>query len=211
MAGKSRPDANRKSTRDRGSIMMPKPLIAAAILLGIISNNPVARAQSNPDANQIIQSLTPPTIGTRGIRPIGGPPPSNGVPSNGAESSANSAATQAPPSVNLTVEFQTGSARLTPQAQETLDQLGKALTSAALSSYRFRIEGHTDTVGEPKANMSLSEQRAAAVASYLETKFAVVPQRLETVGKGDTEPLVPTPAQTPEPRNRRVQIVNLGA
>jgi outer membrane protein OmpA-like peptidoglycan-associated protein len=188
--------------------------IAAAILLGSLAKSPLALAQSNPDTNQIIQSLTPlapSTMVARGIRPIGGPTPSGVGASAGAQTPNGSTASQALPSVNLTVEFQTGSADLTPQAQETLDQLGKALTSAALSTYRFRIEGHTDTVGEPEANMSLSERRAAAVARYLETKFAVGPQRLETVGKGDRELLVSTPPQTPEPRNRRVQVINLGA
>ena len=93
----------------------------------------------------------------------------------------------------------------------TLDQLGQALTSAALSSYRFRIAGHTDTVGSPETNKTLSDQRAAAVAAYLESKFNVTPNRLETVGVGESDLLVATPPQTPEPRNRRVQVINLGA
>src|SRR3954471_8929025 len=53
-------------------------------------------------------------------------------------------ATAAGPSVNLTVNFPTGSADLTPAARASLDALGKALASSDLATFRFRIEGHTD-------------------------------------------------------------------
>jgi outer membrane protein OmpA-like peptidoglycan-associated protein len=48
------------------------------------------------------------------------------------------------------------------------------------------------------------------VARYLEGRFAVGATRLETVGLGDRALLVATPPQTPEERNRRVHVVNLG-
>src|SRR5262249_4948193 len=57
------------------------------------------------------------------------------------------AAATSGPSINLTVNFETGSAKLTPDAMHTLDELGRALASQELATYRFRIEGHTDTVG----------------------------------------------------------------
>jgi OmpA-OmpF porin, OOP family len=115
------------------------------------------------------------------------------------------------PSVNLTVNFPNGSADLTPEAMATLDALGKALASSDLANYRFRIEGHTDTVGSPDYNRALSERRAQAVVSYIESKYGVDSSRLQAVGMGEEGLLVSTPAQTPEPRNRRVQVVNLGA
>jgi outer membrane protein OmpA-like peptidoglycan-associated protein len=114
-------------------------------------------------------------------------------------------------SINLTVVFATDSAQLTSQAMAALDQLGRALSNSELSAYRFRIEGHTDTVGSSDYNRTLSEQRADAVVTYLATKFGVAPSRLQAVGMGEQGLLVPTPPQTPELRNRRVQIINLGA
>jgi outer membrane protein OmpA-like peptidoglycan-associated protein len=113
--------------------------------------------------------------------------------------------------VNLNVEFRTGSAELTPAAIRTLNELGRALSNAQLSSYRFRIEGHTDTVGSPEMNKQLSERRAEAVAAFLASKFGIDRSRLETAGLGEEGLLVPTPPETPEPRNRRVQIINVGA
>ncbi len=113
--------------------------------------------------------------------------------------------------MKLVVDFRSGSADLTPSAAHTLDVLGQALSSPALEKFRFRVEGHTDTVGNPETNKDLSARRAEAVATYLEQKFAVNAGRLQAVGMGSDSLLVPTPDQTPEPRNRRVRIVNLGS
>jgi OmpA-OmpF porin, OOP family len=114
------------------------------------------------------------------------------------------------PAVNLTVNFGTGSAELTPQAIRTLDELGRALASQDLAGYRFRIEGHTDTVGSRDYNGALSERRAQAVVDYVATKYGVAATRLQAVGMGDEGRLVQTPPQTAEPRNRRVQVINIG-
>jgi OOP family OmpA-OmpF porin len=114
------------------------------------------------------------------------------------------------PAISLTVQFATGSAELTPQAQRVLDELGKALMSEDLRPYRFRIEGHTDTTGSRAVNQVLSERRAAAVRSYLTSRFGVDAGRLIAVGLGQTQLAVPTADGVDEPRNRRVQIVNIG-
>ncbi len=115
------------------------------------------------------------------------------------------------PSVNLNVQFATNSAELTPAAIHTLTELGRALSNPALAGYRFRIEGHTDTAGRPEANKALSDRRAAAVAEFLSKNFGVDRARLEPIGMGQDGLLVQTPPDTPEARNRRVQVVNLGA
>ncbi len=115
------------------------------------------------------------------------------------------------PSASITVNFASGSWSLTPQAERALAPLGQALSSQDLAAFRFRIEGHTDTVGNPEANRVLSERRAMAVRDYLINKFRVSPARLEAVGLGETQLLVPTPDQSPNPSNRRVQVVNIGS
>jgi outer membrane protein OmpA-like peptidoglycan-associated protein len=127
----------------------------------------------------------------------------------GGMSMAPATATAAP-STNLDIEFATGSAALTPQATAELDQLGKALTSAQLASFNFKIVGHTDTVGDPATNQSLSDQRAQAVKNYLESKYGIADARLQATGVGENDLLVSTPPQTPDIRNRRVQVINLG-
>ena len=186
---------------------------------------PPALAQNAPSANSIIQSLTPhgnlAAGGTRGIRLVA-PPQGGAAPVAMRQMPDRTAGAAAPaarpvaatsggaPSVNLNVDFATGSADLTPGARATLDQLGKALSSAQLGQYRFRIEGHTDTVGSAATNLTLSQQRAQAVAAYLEQTYGIQPSRLDAVGKGEQGLLVPTPPQTPNAANRRVEVINLG-
>ena len=199
-------------------------LIAPFVIAPLFFGNLPALAQGNPSADQIINSLKPSGNlvqgGTRGIRlatPPGdavGPAPNTPQQPRVAASrpaTVSAASQAAAPSVNLTVNFSKGSAELTPDAIRTLDQLGQALASKDLAGYRFRIEGHTDTVGTREYNQNLSDRRAAAVAEYVSRKFGVDPVRLQAVGMGENGLLVPTPTQTSEPRNRRVQVINLGA
>src|SRR5208283_4010320 len=198
-----------KSLSIRGSCTMCSRLrLLAAVALfsaGTALINP-GHAQTSPTgspkSDEIVKALTPTgVIGpSRGIR----------VANPGSEPAAPSGPAGAAPSVNLSVQFQSGSADLTAAAMQTLNQLGQALSQPALAPYRFRIEGHTDTVGTAAANKELSDRRAAAVLDYLATNFKVDRSRLEAVGMGEEGLLVPTPDQTSEPRNRRVAVVNLG-
>jgi outer membrane protein OmpA-like peptidoglycan-associated protein len=192
---------------------MRTPILAIMVAsLGLAS----AQAQDGPSASDIIRALRPDAGSgglSRGI--ILGRPPTSSEPSQPRtqtdDRTTPEASPRAAPSVNLIVQFKTNSAELTPSARRTLDELGNALSNAALAEYHFRIEGHTDTVGSRAANKALSERRAAAVVDYLAGQFGVDRARLEAVGMGDEAPLVPTPPQTPEQRNRRVRVVNMGA
>ena len=206
-----------------------RSLKASIIVAPLVLGGLPAFAQSSPSADQIINSLKPSgnlvTGGTRGIRLAAPPADTTGqqpaAPSHAptqqprvaASKPVGVPATQTPgeaPAVNLTVNFASGSSELTPEAMHTLDALGQALASKDLATYRFRIEGHTDTVGGRDYNQALSKRRAEAVVEYVAKKFGVDPSRLEAVGMGENGLLVATPPRTPEPRNRRVQVVNLG-
>lgn len=182
-------------------------VLATLALTGTIPGR--SAAQEALSSDQIIKLLRPQNgmqDVTRGIRPLSPAaapsisqpmrrPPGHGLSSN--------------PSVTLGVQFASGSADLTPGATRTLDELGRALTSDALISSHFRIEGHTDTVGTPQQNRSLSARRAMTVADYLSDKFNVDRSRMVTVGMGEEGLMVITPPQTPDIRNRRVEVVNL--
>ncbi len=195
-------------------------LVAASVLSAMPYWAPPAAAQVR-SADEITKDLTPnPSMlngPTRGIRPAAPPAGAAGANSYVPAATGNHAAPSpqarhiAAPASSLTVQFKTGSAELTPQAVAQLTELGKALSSSSMSGFRFRIEGHTDTVGTKDANLTLSERRAQAVADFLESKFGISRNRVEPVGMGSDHPLVPTPDQTAEPRNRRVQVINLGA
>ena len=161
-----------------------RSVVLSLVVIAALSATTHAWAQQNPTVKEMVKSLIP----VRGIR-IGQPAPA----------------------ISLNVLFTTGSAQLTPEAIQTLDDLGRALTDPALAAYRFRLEGHTDTVGAPDYNKTLSGQRALAVAEYLAGRCHVDLGRLQPVGMGEDGLLVPTPDQTAEARNRRVLVVNIGS
>lgn len=114
------------------------------------------------------------------------------------------------PAISLTVNFASGSWVLSPGAQAALAPLGRALGAPELHSFRFRIEGHTDTVGPAAMNRELSQRRAEAVREHLVTRYGIAPDRLLAQGLGETQLLVDTKNEVSEARNRRVQILNLG-
>lgn len=183
----------------RFALAVPALLLGGGLLAPALSP---AIAQTTPNANEIVKSLTPTgdmSNSTRGIR-IGNRPMA-GATHAGAKA----------PSVSLSIEFATGSAELTPAAMQSLDQLGQALTTPTLASYHFRVEGHTDTVGSAAMNKSLSERRAEAVVNYLTSKYGIDASRLQAVGMGENGLLVATGPNTPEARNRRVLVVNVGS
>jgi len=110
------------------------------------------------------------------------------------------------PAVALsTVQFEYDSAALTQAAQDSLKTVGEAMKSPELRELAFRIEGHTDSRGSASYNQQLSERRARSAKTFLIHSVGVESSRLESVGKGESEPYDP---ELPESGvNRRVQIV----
>ena len=181
--------------------MRPHALLAAIGLLaaGILAPA-IAEARSGPSPDEIIKSLTPTGASgaTRGLR---------ARPGRARTDPAAGAATRDQP--DRAVRDRIG--RSHAARHRCPRQPRKALSDQALVGYRFRIEGHTDTVGTHEFNKDLSDRRAAAVVDYLANHFHVDRSRVQAVGMGEDHLLIPTPDQTPEPRNRRVQVVNIGS
>ncbi len=103
--------------------------------------------------------------------------------------------------------FDTGSATIRPESAGVLKSLATVLK--AHPDMKVRIIGHTDSAGEEKANLELSERRAAAVRSLLEKEYDLTGSRFETAGKGEQEPTADN--STPEGRaqNRRVEFIRV--
>jgi len=99
--------------------------------------------------------------------------------------------------------FDSDSDRLRPESTPVLQELVKALTDHA--ELRVVIEGHTDGQGDDARNQSLSERRAAAVATYV-TGQGVAAARVTAVGKGETTPVADNATSEGRQQNRRVVI-----
>lgn len=69
-----------------------------------------------------------------------------------------------------------------------------------------QITGHTDRVGKVEYNDRLSLERARAVKQMLIHR-GLKSSFIRTVGRGEREPLVPTPDEATEPQNRRVEVI----
>ncbi|PRF96216.1 cell envelope biogenesis protein OmpA [Burkholderia ambifaria] len=104
---------------------------------------------------------------------------------------------------NRTIEFETGSATLTPQGRQILDQMAAALSK--LQNRTVDIIGHTDNSGNRTSNIALSQARADAVKGYLITK-SIPPQQMTTTGVGPDQPIAPNDTADGRARNRRIEF-----
>jgi OmpA-OmpF porin, OOP family len=185
--------------------------LALAGALSLVPLGQLAAAEM-PALPQLIEMLRPP--GERASASAGfsttAPTVSRARPAVD-EAAARTTAPEGTAAAALALPFQSGSAALTAEAEKMLEALARALNSPELAKYRFKIEGHTDTAGDAPINMILSERRAATVREYLVSRLGVPASRLDAVGLGETQLLVQTPDATAEPRNRRVQILNIGS
>jgi outer membrane protein OmpA-like peptidoglycan-associated protein len=110
-------------------------------------------------------------------------------------------------SASVLITFVTNSSNLTPRARSSLDVVGQALQANQLATYKFVIEGHADPRGNVQDNLRLSQARAETVVEYLIAKYGLGRDRLNAVGKGDTE--LYNTQQVDAPENRRVTIVTV--
>lgn len=108
------------------------------------------------------------------------------------------------------VAFATDSAAIAPSEAPKLDK-SLGLIGAALARHKeigpikLFIAGHTDTVGNAAYNLKLSQRRAQAIAAWFRKRGLRLPIFFE--GFGEHAPLVATPDERDEPRNRRVDYI----
>lgn len=105
--------------------------------------------------------------------------------------------------VAYTVHFVSGRGELTPESAPVVDELKNEL--ARRPAPEITVIGHTDRVGKVEANDALSVKRAETVRGLLIGQ-GVPAGSIESAGRGEREPLVPTADEVAEPRNRRVEI-----
>ncbi|GLS40086.1 hypothetical protein GCM10010869_56830 [Mesorhizobium tianshanense] len=105
-----------------------------------------------------------------------------------------------------TLNFEFGSASIPDSEVQKLEGVATAMERLLEKNpaETFLIEGHTDAVGRPEANLALSDRRAEAVAEALTNAFSIPPENLTTQGYGEEYLKVNT--SEPERENRRVAI-----
>jgi OmpA-OmpF porin, OOP family len=111
------------------------------------------------------------------------------------------------PSIDVnTINFETGSWEIPPDQAARLQGIADALNRAIQRNPRevFLIEGHTDAVGSPVDNLSLSDRRAESAAELLTQQFAVPAENLTSQGYGAQ--YLKEQTDGPSRINRRVTI-----
>lgn len=106
-----------------------------------------------------------------------------------------------------TLSFDTDKDTLKPEADPTLIEINKLLVRH--SELKLLILGHTDNQGSAEYNMDLSARRAASVVRALVDRFAIDGGRLQSEGKGLTEPASTNDTDEGRALNRRVELVGV--
>jgi outer membrane protein OmpA-like peptidoglycan-associated protein len=125
-------------------------------------------------------------------------------PAPAAASPTPSAASPAPSTPSsLVLHFDSGSAAVRRQDIPLLDQASRLYRAG--NPIVMVVTGSADTTGSAAANLSLSQQRANNVLHGLVSRGIPI-ERFQVIAKGQTDLVVPTPPETSEERNRRVEI-----
>jgi outer membrane protein OmpA-like peptidoglycan-associated protein len=104
------------------------------------------------------------------------------------------------------VNFDTAKATIRPESFSHLDVVVEFM--AHKKDARVEISGHTDNVGNAKANKTLSEKRAQACRNYIVSK-GIDKKRLDAIGFGDERPLAPNDTDEGRQKNRRIEAKEL--
>ncbi len=106
--------------------------------------------------------------------------------------------------VTFLLYFEIGGAKLTPDSERVLPQIFDTLTIRTAPD--VSVIGHTDTAGDDATNAALGLERARLVAALIATRATFEASKINISSHGEQNLLIATADNTPEPRNRRVEV-----
>jgi OmpA-OmpF porin, OOP family len=109
--------------------------------------------------------------------------------------------------VTTGILFDVNKDEIKPESYGTLKSIANVLSENA--DVKVKIVGHTDSDGDDASNLELSKKRAEAVKSALQKEFGIDASRMETDGKGETQPADKNNTVTAKANNRRVEFIKL--
>ncbi len=105
------------------------------------------------------------------------------------------------------IYFDFNSASIKPESEPVLREIAGILRKNP--DWRLSLGGHTDSIGNDRANLVLSQQRTAAVKQALVARYQIAPDRLVTSGYGAAGAIAPNDTLEGRARNRRVELQRL--
>ena len=109
--------------------------------------------------------------------------------------------------ISYGIYFDSGKDVVKPESYGALSDIAKVL--AENPEVKIKITGHTDSDGNDALNLDLSKRRAASVKNELAKTFGIDDARMQTDGKGETEPVAPNTTPEGKAQNRRVEFLKL--
>ena len=106
--------------------------------------------------------------------------------------------------IALYINFDTGKSIIKPESKAIIDQIVEMLKTNP--DLKIGVEGHTDNIGTPASNKTLSEARAKSVVSEIVSKGIAV-ERLSPAGYGQDKPIGDNNTEEGRAKNRRVELV----
>jgi OmpA-OmpF porin, OOP family len=106
--------------------------------------------------------------------------------------------------IALYINFDTGKSTIKPESKPIINQIVELLKSNP--DLKLSIEGHTDNVGNPKSNKTLSEERARSIFAAIVAQ-GIDGARLSSTGHGQDKPLADNSTEEGRAKNRRVDLV----
>lgn len=108
--------------------------------------------------------------------------------------------------VLIGLNFALDSSAIDSQGNRELDDVARILRENP--DVRIRIDGHTDSLGEASYNQALSERRARALQTHLES-VGIDPSRMDSRGHGETDPIADNSTRQGQAINRRAQLTRI--
>ncbi len=105
----------------------------------------------------------------------------------------------------ISIYFPSGKHELDENQKTILDEKAAGLAQT-FGSVRMRVTGNTDSQGDRKANIALSEKRAQAVVNYLITKHGFPKDKFVVVGAGPDHPVAENSTEEGRGQNRRTDF-----
>ena len=103
--------------------------------------------------------------------------------------------------------FDVNSANIKPESYGSLKQIADVMKENA--DLKLKIVGHTDADGKDADNLDLSKRRAASVKESLAKEFGIDESRMQTDGKGESEPIDKNDTPAGKANNRRVEFIKI--
>jgi outer membrane protein OmpA-like peptidoglycan-associated protein len=198
--------------------------ILSLLTIGITFSTGAVRAQQDVTEDQILRALTPEKTPLTRSLSMGAPVQANPAASEAegkfvqsvrnrpsrslstGEREQIAAIVTNKPKIDLEINFDYNSDRISAKSLPSVQALGRALANPDLKGSTFILAGHTDAKGGDAYNQDLSERRADSMKRYLVEKSGIPAADLVTVGYGKTK--LKDPANPLSEVNRRVQVVN---